>query len=120
MNIFISWSGERSRAVAGLLHNWIPKVIQSAKPWCSTDDLKKGTVWFSEITKHLQENDAGIVCLTPENREAPWIMFEAGALAMRLKEGHLFTFLVDLKHTDIKNPLAQFNTRLRRKKRSSR
>lgn len=109
MQIFISWSGEQSKAVAELLNEWIPCVIQAIKPWISTTEIDKGAVWFNEITNQLKETSVGIVCVTKENRDRPWLLFEAGALLKRVSKNRVCTFLVDLKYTDVKDPLAQFN-----------
>lgn len=57
----------------------------------------------------------GIVCLTKENRDKPWILFEAGALAKGLSSNRVCTFLVDLRPTDLESPLAQFNATLPKK-----
>jgi len=109
MKVFISWSGARSKAVAELLDDWIRCVLQVVKPWVSTRDVDRGSLWFSEICDNLQEGTIGIVCLTRENKERPWILFEAGALARGLASQRVMTFLVDLQAADISDPLAQFN-----------
>ncbi len=49
MNVFISWSGPRSRAVAELLRDWIKCVLQATRPWISTRDLDRGSMWFNDI-----------------------------------------------------------------------
>jgi hypothetical protein len=109
MNVFISWSGERSKAVAELLKGWIKATLQATEPWMSGRDLDRGAVWFSEITDQLKDSSVGIVCLTHENKNKPWILFEAGALAKGLSSNRVCTLLIDLEHTDIEDPLAQFN-----------
>ncbi|MDR5857259.1 toll/interleukin-1 receptor domain-containing protein [Caballeronia sp. LZ062] len=109
MKVFLSWSGQRSREVAELLNDWISCVLQAARPWISTHDIASGTIWFSEIQAQLAETSVGIVCLTQENKTKPWILFEAGALAKGISASRVCTFLVDLKHADVENPLAQFN-----------
>lgn len=109
MRVFMSWSGERSRQVAELLKWWTRSVIQASRPWISTEDIDRGALWFSEINNGLNETAVGIVCLTKENKDRPWILFEAGALAKGLTNTRVCTFLVDLEPKDIKDPLAQFN-----------
>ena len=84
MKVFLSWSGERSKAVAELLNNWLCCVIQAARPWISTRDIDRGALWFSEINEQLQDTSVGIICLTQENKNKPWILFEAGALTKGL------------------------------------
>ena len=109
MKVFISWSGARSHEVAKLLDEWINCVIQAVNPWVSSKNIDKGSMWFSEITKELADTHNGIICLTKENLNNPWILFEAGALAKGLASNRVFTFLVDMKPIDVKDPLAQFN-----------
>ena len=109
MRVFISWSGERSRRVAELLDDWLQCVIQAADPWMSSKDIDRGALWFSEISDQLANTSIGIICLTKENKLKPWILFESGALAKGISSSRVCTFLIDLKPTDIGNPLAQFN-----------
>lgn len=109
MNVFLSWSGERSKAVAELLDEWLQCVIQAVEPWMSSKDIDRGSLWFSEINDQLQNTSIGIICLTNENKTKPWILFEAGALAKGLSTNRVCTFLIDLEPTDIGTPLSQFN-----------
>lgn len=109
MKIFISWSGERSRAVAEVLSDWIKCVLQASEPWISTRHIDRGSLWFSEINEKLRDISVGIVCLTQENKDKPWILFESGALAKGLSGNRVCTFLVDLQPHDLTDPLAQFN-----------
>jgi hypothetical protein len=109
MKIFLSWSGARSRTAAEVLKWWTRCVIQAARPWISTEDIDRGALWFSEINNGLSDTAIGIVCLTQENKDRPWILFEAGALAKGLSNNRVCTFLVDLDPSDIRDPLAQFN-----------
>lgn len=109
MKVFVSWSGQRSKAVAEIISDWIKCVLQASQPWISTRDIDKGAIWFSEISDQLRDTAAGIVCLTQENKNKPWILFETGALAKGLSTSRVCTFLIDLKTSDIEDPLAQFN-----------
>lgn len=108
MKVFISWSGDRSRKVADKLWTWIPSVIQTVKPWTSAKDIDPGVRWFSEIGEKLEGTNFGIICLTPENQDSPWILFEAGALAKTLDKAFVCPYLIDLEPADLKGPLVQF------------
>lgn len=109
MKVFLSWSGQRSKEVASLLSDWLCCVIQASRPWISTRDLDRGSLWFGEINDQLKDTTVGIICLTQENKTRPWIIFEAGALAKGLSTSRVCTLLIDLESKDIEDPLAQFN-----------
>ena len=108
MKVFISWSGERSKAAAETLRYWLPKVIQALEPWMSADDIEKGTRWRSGIATELELSSVGIICLTRENLDSTWLHFEAGALSKQQQNTYVCTFLFDLEPTDVREPLAQF------------
>ena len=107
MKVFISWSGERSRALAEVLRKWLPAVIQAVQPYYSPDDIVKGARWNTEIAKELESSRVGLICVTPENLDAPWLMFEAGALS-KLGKSQVCPILFGVDPTDIKGPLVQF------------
>jgi lambda repressor-like predicted transcriptional regulator len=109
MKVFLSWSGAKSKATAELLDSWIRCVLQAVDPWISTKHIDRGALWFTEVADQLQNTTVGIICLTKENLNKPWILFEAGSLARGLTSSRVCTFLVDLQPTDIEPPLAQFN-----------
>lgn len=104
MQVFLSWSGERSKAVAEALADWLPQVIQAVKPWVSTE-IDKGTKWTSQISESLEQSSVGVVCITSDNVDSNWLIFEAGAIA-KSKESHACTFLLDISPTDVTPPLS--------------
>jgi hypothetical protein len=108
MDVFISWSGERSRAAAEALRGWLPKIINAIKPWLSSADIDKGARWSTDVASRLEAAKAGIICLTPNNLHSDWILFEAGALSKTLKNTFVCPFLIGLEPSDVKPPLAQF------------
>ncbi len=108
MKVFISWSGDTSRQFAAALSDWLPKVIQAVKPFYSRTDIDKGARWLNEISKELEQSSAGILCVTKENLEAAWIMFEAGALAKSLDKSRVMPLLFDIDASDLQGPLVQF------------
>ena len=106
MLVFISWSGTQSKAVAEVLSASLNRVIQSVDPWISVE-LEKGQRWGAEVTSKLQASRIGIVCLTPENLNSPWLLFEAGAISNTVG-ATVCTLLVGVQPTDVKQPLGQF------------
>ena len=93
MKIVISWSGERSKAIAEIFRLWLPCCLQYIEPWMSDSDIPKGKRWALELAGQLAGANFGLVCLTPENLYSPWVNFEAGALS---KLGYLSDSLVNL------------------------
>lgn len=110
MKVFISWSGARSGLVAKALRDWLQDVIQSLDPWVSDEDLEKGARWSSVISAQLEDSDFGIVCLTQDNLESPWLLFEAGALSKLQHTSRVCTFLLDVKPNQVRQPLGQFQS----------
>ncbi len=108
MKIFLSWSGDRSKAIAEMLHKWLPNVVQAVRPFMSANDIEKGTRWRSDLSNELEQASVSIICLTPENLEAPWILFEAGALSKQQKGSYVCTLLFGVDPVNIREPLAQF------------
>jgi hypothetical protein len=111
MKIFISWSGERSEALAKALHKWFPAVLQFVEPWLSQSDIQSGKRWSVEVAKELENCNYGILCVTRENLASPWILFEAGALAKSMQDGRVVPLLLDLDFKEISGPLAQFQAK---------
>lgn len=109
MKVFISWSGERSEAVAQILKKRIPCVIQNVIPYFSSADIDKGARWSTDIAKELQDASFGILCVTKDNLKSEWLNFEAGALSKSIDQSRVCPFLIDLKPADIKDsPILQF------------
>jgi len=108
MKIFISWSGERSERVATALATWLPKVIQAVQPWLSSASIDPGARWNAEMTRALEELQYGVLCLTPENISAAWVLFEAGALSKAVSISRVMPYLVGFEPRELQGPLAQF------------
>ncbi|WP_439572592.1 toll/interleukin-1 receptor domain-containing protein [Phreatobacter sp.] len=111
MKVFISWSGERSESLAKSLRDWLKLVLYYVEPWVSQSDIQAGERWSVEVAKELEGSNFGIICITKENMNAPWILFEAGALAKSMQEGRVIPLLLDIDFKDISGPLAQFQAK---------
>ncbi len=100
MKIFISWSGKLSEQIALYLRIWLQNVIQVAEPYVSTEDMDKGSRWFAEIDRELGDCEFGIICLTRENMNKPWILFEAGAMSRSITRARVTPLLIDVVAAD--------------------
>ncbi len=112
VQVFLSWSGVRSRRLAAALRDWLPSVLQVVEPWFSAADVPAGSRWSDELRSALLQAHVGIVCVTPECLQSQWLSFEAGVL-FRLQAGERFqppvyVFPVDVLSHEIRGPLSQF------------
>jgi hypothetical protein len=110
MKIFLSWSGDQSRAVAKVLADWIPDVLLGVQPWMSDHDIQAGSRWAEDLGGHLMACQFAVICLTPENRKSPWILFEAGALSTAIGRPKIVPYLFNIKPANVEFPLAQFQS----------
>ena len=108
MKVFISWSGERSKALAVALKEWIPLILQYAQPWVSDKDISAGERWAQAVAGELESSNFGVLCITPENISSEWILFEAGALSKSMLDAKVIPLLFGLELSDISGPLSQF------------
>lgn len=108
MQLFLSWSGERSKAVATALTRWLPDVFQDLSVWMSAHHIDAGQRWGHELGNQLASTSFGVLCLTPDNVQSPWLLFEAGALSKVISDAKVVPYLFELSPTDVPFPLAQF------------
>lgn len=106
--VFISWSGTLSQKLGEALRNWLPSALQYVKPYFSPEDIEKGAKWSAEISNELETSNIGIICLTRDNTDKPWILFEAGALSKSLEKSRVCTLLFGIEPSDVKGPLTSF------------
>lgn len=114
MKIFISWSGEASHLAAEALKQWLIDFFQSVGEddvFLSSEDIAKGEAWFAKVMEVLDQSSVGIVCITRENQLAPWILFEAGALAKHLyaKQARVVPLAIGLSRNELPSPLNELN-----------
>jgi hypothetical protein len=111
MRVFISWSGILSRQVATLLHQYLPCMLQEIDVFMSEHDLESGGRWSHQLAQELEVTNYGIICITPENLNKPWILFEAGALTKHVDGRACGILIKDLSPIDFSGPLSQFQNR---------
>lgn len=106
--IFISWSRDLSNKLAEEVRKWLPGVLQFAKPYFTPSDIEKGSRWGNDISTELDCSEVGIICLTKDNLQKPWILFESGALSKNIEKSNVCTLLFNVESTDLTGPLTIF------------
>lgn len=106
MDVFLSWSGKRSRQLAECLREWLPNVIHGLEPFLS-EEIEKGERWEGSLRERLQKSTFGILCLTRDNLGSQSILFEAGALSNSLGQ-RVCPFLIGVEVTELTWPLRSF------------
>jgi hypothetical protein len=112
MKVFISWSGEGSTSheVALFLRDSMPGVLHDIDAYVSSEDILKGEPWFQVISGELKNSEFGIICVTKENLESPWLNFELGALHNKFDLAHVSPLLINFSAKELQGPLKQFQS----------
>lgn len=108
MKIFLSWSGESSKALAAVLREWLTLMFPEAIFWISSRDIQAGQRWGNELDRELEATAFGILCLVPSNLLAPWLLFEAGALSKSVASARVVPYCLGLPPEEIQGPLSRF------------
>lgn len=111
MKIFISWSGSRSHQIGKALYDWIPYLLPYTTPFISESDISAGDRWAINIANELEASNFGLICITPENIDSPWVMFEAGALSKSIMDARVIPILFEIDFSGITGPLSQFQAK---------
>ncbi len=78
----------------------------------SAEDIGAGSRWSRDIEQQLQHTNYGIICLTRSNASAPWVNFEAGAIAKSVENSLVCPYLLDLESSQIpRGPLNLFQAK---------
>jgi hypothetical protein len=108
--VFLCWSKNRSKAIAEGWAKLLPEIV-TGKPILSTE-FQKGREWSTTLRNDLNDAKTGIIFLTPENVAAPWIHFEAGALATAVgsRNGEVFTHVYGFDPGKLAGPLSAYQS----------
>ncbi|MGD8782196.1 MAG: toll/interleukin-1 receptor domain-containing protein [Ignavibacteria bacterium] len=108
MKVFISWSGKRSHQAAEALHELIPLKCQLVKTWLASEDIPPGKLWSEVLKNELRSNDMGILCITEDNINSDWLLFEAGALSQSPISQGVIPYLIGIENNNLPGPLSQY------------
>ena len=86
MLLFIGWSGRTSEKIAKSLKRWIENVNPNVASFVSFEDISLGTNWRETLYQALEDTNYGILCVTPDNRNAPWLVFETAQMELAMRQ----------------------------------
>jgi TIR domain len=109
MRVFLSWSGKRSKTAAQGLRSLLDGTFPETVEVFISDNISAGEPWALRLQVELEKSQFGVLCLTQDNFQAPWVLFEAGAIAKKFDSARVVPYLIDGLPTGAdKSPLAQF------------
>jgi len=111
MRVYISWSGQRSQMVAGILRDWLKKMIQSVEAGLPEHDVENRPRPGEVTAAMVKQAAVGILCLTPENKDRAAVSFEAGAMSAAIGEKFICPWLLGVEPSELSGPLARFQAR---------
>lgn len=110
LKLFLAWSGGVSQRAAEAFHSWIPNVLQTIEPFMSDEDIAIGSRWSRQLDQELEESHFGVIFVTPENFDKPWLLFEAGALSKSIADSKVSPLLIGLTPARLTGPLTHFQS----------
>lgn len=108
LTVFLSWSGDRSKSLANALRQFLSGAFPSVQVWMSEHDIEAGVRWIETLDSKLKKSYFAVLCLTPENLDAPWLLFEAGSVTKGASRSRVVPYRLGLKSEAVPLPLAQF------------
>lgn len=111
MELFLSWSGDRSRKLAEAVRGLLVSLYGGRKIRTHLSaDIAKGEPWSDALVNHLRASEAVLICLTPEALASTWITYEAGYIVGRTESPRVFTLLYEVTSNDIPDPLRSYQS----------
>ena len=109
MQIFVELVRCSESFPAKALKDVLPSIIQSLDVFLSSEDIEKGEPWFQKLGETLEGSDFAVLCLTPENLDAPWLLYEAGAAGKHFEQARVVPLLIGLTSAVPISPLSHLN-----------
>lgn len=109
--VFISWSKEHSGDIAHIFKKWLDKIFNGKRGFNAqinffiSQEIGVGKNWREEILGALFASDMGVFILTPQNKDAPWIIFEAGCLHEEQNSKRICPIVFGREKGQIERPL---------------
>lgn len=109
MEVFISWSGDESRAVAEELAKALQHMVRGVSTFVSSNDIDPGDRWETRVSEELEKSNHAVLCVTRENQIAPWLNYEAGASGKLFGKSKVIPYTLGFPPNELRSgPLTRF------------
>lgn len=71
MRVFVSWSGDRSKAAALGLKSLLEDTFPETVDVFISSHIEAGSMWARRLESELEQAQFGVLCLTEDNFQAP-------------------------------------------------
>ncbi|MBQ6207416.1 MAG: hypothetical protein IJK52_10080 [Oscillospiraceae bacterium] len=92
--------------MAKAFKEWLPVLFDGLDIYLSSS-MNKGVPWLAVLDENLKKANFAILCVTRENRAAPWLMYEAGVLSQTAGINHVAPFLLDISASELQSPVTR-------------
>src|SRR5271154_4641161 len=110
MKVFISWSKQTSFDIAQALRTHLLQRVFPEVEFFLSESISPGVIWRNELANALYSCDFGVVCVTPENAQEPWLFFESGALSKVQSAGTVIPYCFEFSPSSLPQPLSGFQS----------
>lgn len=108
MNVFLGWSGRRSKALAGALEKWLPRLVGGCNAVLVDEELGPNSGLITRSLTQFEQCSHGIAIVTPESARSTWLHFLVGAAVAKLDPRHVYVLLLGLqKEALLGTPLSE-------------
>lgn len=86
MKVFLNWSGEESRRIAGLLRDWLPEILDAVEPWLAADTFGRSNHWLEVNAGPFTKAGMIVACVTPANSGENWKSLDPSDFELSIAE----------------------------------
>jgi len=106
--IIVSWSGKLSHEIAKNFAECLDLVIGRQIGVFISDDIDMGSRWREELDEKLEQCKFGILIITKDNMNSPWLNFEAGAISKCVSKSKIVPILFDAEPSMLPSTFSTF------------
>ncbi len=113
LTIFISWSKSPAKEIATNIKSLLEEIfpdpnIEIFLSSAVNNGIVAGERFRNKLDNKLMESNFGILVLTGNNFERPWMMFESGALSKNTDNSRIVPIIFNRSREELESPIKNF------------